>query len=412
MFRSETRIQTIVLQPTPFCNISCKYCYLPTRNDKSVMSLETVIATFERVFASAYVGLQMTVIWHAGEPLVLPVSYYESAFQAIERLRPAEVEIRHSIQTNGTLVTKEWADFIRQWNIGVGVSIDGPRHMHDANRVTRAGKGTFDRAIRGARLLKEEGIPFHVISVLSKEALERPEELYAFYLEEGIEDVCFNVEESEGDHVSELMTLSRDSMRDKFRAFLHRFWMISRSNPGIHFIREIDGLISRIFRPEEAHANNEQVEPLAMLNVDCRGNVSTFSPELLGYKNDRYNDFIVGNVYQHTLEQMLESEAMNAMVADINAGVEACRKECDYFSICGGGAPVNKLSENGSFASTQTSFCNLIQITPANLILTAFDQMEASLLRSPLGDQLAELVVFPVTPRFEPQPPHAVAVSA
>jgi len=117
-------------------------------------------------------------------------------------------------------------------------------------------------------------------------------------------------------------------------------------------------------------------------------------------------------VYQHTLEQMLESEAMNAMVADINAGVEACRKECDYFSICGGGAPVNKLSENGSFASTQTSFCNLIQITPANLILTAFDQMEASLLRSPLGDQLAELVVFPVTPRFEPQPPHAVAVSA
>jgi uncharacterized protein len=124
--------------------------------------------------------------------------------------------------------------------------------------------------------------------------------------------------------------------------------------------------------------SNEQVEPLAMLNVDCRGNVSTFSPELLGYKDERYNDFIVGNVHQHTLEQMLESPAMNAMVADINAGVEACRKECGYFSICGGGAPVNKLSENGTFASSQTSFCNLIQITPANLILTAFEQMEAS----------------------------------
>jgi uncharacterized protein len=412
MARSETRIQTIVLQPTPFCNIRCKYCYLPTRDDKSVMSLETVIATFERVFASAYAGQQMTVIWHAGEPLVLPVSYYESAFQAIERLRPAAVEIRHSIQTNGTLVTKEWADFIRRWNIGVGVSIDGPREMHDANRVTRAGKGTFDRAIRGARLLKEEGIPFHVISVLSKEGLERPEELYAFYLEEGIEDVCFNVEESEGDHVSELMTLSRESMRDKFQAFLHRFWTISRSNPGIHFIREIDGLISRIFRPEETDAKNEQVEPLAMLNVDCRGNVSTFSPELLGYKNERYNDFIVGNVHQHTLEQMLESQAMNAMVADINAGVEACRKECDYFSICGGGAPVNKLSENATFASTQTSFCNLVQITPTNLILTAFEQMEASLLKSPFGDQPAEAIGFPTRPTLASQPAHAIAACA
>ncbi|HEY4009335.1 MAG TPA: cyclophane-forming radical SAM/SPASM peptide maturase GrrM/OscB [Acidobacteriaceae bacterium] len=383
MPRAETRIHTIVLQPTPFCNIQCKYCYLPTRNDKSVMSLETVVATLEKVFASPYAGPQITVIWHAGEPLVLPVSYYQAAFEAIERMRPASIQIRHSIQTNGTLVTNEWADLIRRWNVGVGVSIDGPQQMHDANRVTRAGKGTFDRAIRGARLLKKEGIPFHVISVLSKEALDRPEELHAFYLEEGIEDVCFNVEESEGDHVSELMTLSRETMRLKFQDFLHRFWRISRSNPGISFIREIDGLISRIFRPEDAEMSNEQVEPLAMLNVDCRGNVSTFSPELLGYKNDRYNDFLVGNVHYDTLEQMLESPAMTAMVADINAGVEACRKECGYFSICGGGAPVNKLSENGSFASTQTSFCSLVQITPADLILTAFDHMETSLMTGP-----------------------------
>jgi uncharacterized protein len=396
---SEARIQTIVLQPTPFCNIRCKYCYLPTRDDKSVMSLETVTATFEKVFASSYAGSQITVIWHAGEPLVLPVSYYESAFQVIERLRPPSVQIRHSIQTNGTLVTKAWADLIRRWNIGVGVSIDGPQHMHDANRVTRAGKGTFDRAIGGARLLKEEGIPFHVISVLSKEALEQPEDLHTFYLEEGIEDVCFNVEESEGDHVSELMTLSRESMREKFQNFLHRFWTISRSNPGISFIREIDGLISRIFRPEGTDMSNEQVQPLAMLNVDCRGNVSTFSPELLGYKDERYNDFIVGNVHQHTLEQMLESPAMNAMVADINAGVEACRKECGYFSICGGGAPVNKLSENGTFASAQTSFCNLVQITPANLILTAFEQMEASLTGSRHHNDLAhQLISFGANP--------------
>ncbi|HEY1577608.1 MAG TPA: cyclophane-forming radical SAM/SPASM peptide maturase GrrM/OscB [Terracidiphilus sp.] len=381
MFRSEMRIQTIVLQPTPFCNIRCKYCYLPTRDDKSVMSLDTIRATFEKVFASPYASTHITVIWHAGEPLVLPVSYYESAFQAIEQLRPSAVEIRHSFQTNGTLVSKEWADLFRRWDVRVGVSIDGPRHMHDSNRVTRGGKGTFDLAIRGARLLKEEGIPFHVISVLSKEGLERPEELHAFYLDQGIEDVCFNVEESEGSHVSELMTLSRDSMRAKFLNFLHRFWTLSRQRPGINFIREIDGLIPRIFRPEEAQIGNDQVEPFAMLNVDCHGNVSSFSPELLGYKNDRYNDFIVGNVHQHTLEQMRESPAMLAMLSDIDAGVEACRKECNYFSICGGGAPVNKLSENGTFASTQTSFCNLIQITPANLILGAFDQMELSLAK-------------------------------
>jgi uncharacterized protein len=114
MHPSETRIQTIVLQPTPFCNIYCKYCYLPTRNDTSRMDLNTIIATFEKVFDSPYAGDQITVIWHAGEPLVLPATYYESAFQAIERLRPSSVQIRHSFQTNGTLVTKEWCDFIRR----------------------------------------------------------------------------------------------------------------------------------------------------------------------------------------------------------------------------------------------------------------------------------------------------------
>jgi uncharacterized protein len=198
-----------------------------------------------------------------------------------------------------------------------------------------------------------------------------------------MEDICFNVEESEGTHVSELMTLSQDSMQAKFHAFLQRFWTISRATPGIRFIREIDGLLPRIFRPDEPSRGNEQVSPLAMLNIDCNGNVSSFSPELLGYKNDRYNNFIVGNVHQHTLQQMLESTAMKAMATDIEAGVDACRKECGYFSLCGGGAPVNKLSENGSFNSTKTSFCNLIQITPTNMILNALEQMEQVLAKAP-----------------------------
>jgi uncharacterized protein len=110
--------------------------------------------------------------------------------------------------------------------------------------------------------------------------------------------------------------------------------------------------------------------------------VSSFSPELLGHKNERYNNFIVGNVHQHTLQQMLESTAMKAMAKDIQAGVDACRSECGYFSLCGGGAPVNKLSENGSFNSTKTSFCNLIQITPTNLILNALSQMEEALAKA------------------------------
>ena len=74
---------------------------------------------------------------------------------------------------------------------------------------------------------------------------------------------------------------------------------------------------------------------------------------------------------------MFQSPAMRAMTRDIAAGVEICRKECDYFSVCGGGAPINKLTENGSFATGRTMFCNLIQIVPTDLILNAMDRVEA-----------------------------------
>jgi uncharacterized protein len=370
-------IQTVVLQPTPFCNINCRYCYLPQRDATTVMPLETVIALFEKIFASGWSSPCLTIIWHAGEPLVLPISYYQAAFEAIEARRPPSIQLRHCVQTNGMLLTQDWCDFIKKWHIGVGVSIDGPRHLHDANRVTRAGKGTFDRTLDGIRLLRRENVPFHVITVLSEKSMHAPKEMLDFYISEGIDDVCFNVEESEGIHISGLLSSSNPA--DSFRHFLDRFWTLSRQSSQIQFIREVDGMITRIFRPECASPDNAQVEPFGMVNVDCHGNVSSFSPELLGYKNAKYNDFIVGNILSDSLEDMLRSASMLAMKQDIAAGVEACRKECDYFSVCGGGSPVNKLTENGSFESSRTVFCSLVQIVPTDLILNALDRLEGDI---------------------------------
>jgi uncharacterized protein len=374
---SVPRIESVVVQPTPFCNINCSYCYLPQRNDKAVMEQGTVATLFEKIFASGWANSELTVIWHAGEPLVLPVTFYQAAFEMIESMRPPSIEVRHAIQTNGMLITPAWCELFRKWRVGVGVSIDGPRRLHDAHRVTRSGRGTFDRTVAGIRLLRRENVPFHVISVLSGESMEAPDEMLEFYLSEGIEDICFNVEESEGDHVSAL--LRAGDPQSRFRAFLDRFWTQSRQRPGIRFIREIDDMLPRIFRPEGTRMGNSQVEPFGMLNVDCHGNVSSFSPELLGYKSADYNDFIVGNINRDSLEQMRQSAPMTAMTRDIAAGVAACREECEYFSVCGGGSPVNKLSENGSFRSSRTSFCSLVQMVPTDLILEAMDRLERSM---------------------------------
>jgi uncharacterized protein len=374
MLESVPLLETVVVQPTPFCNINCRYCYLPDRNDKTLMAQSTVAALFEKVFSSGWLGEGLTVIWHAGEPLVLSLSFYETAFAIIETLRPRDLKLQHSIQTNGMLITEAWCDFFKAQNINVGVSIDGPQRMHDAKRVTRSGRGTFEKTLAGIRMLRQHQVPFHVISVLSEQAIDAPREMLDFYIDEGIEDVCFNVEESEGAHVSGLFAAG--DAQGRFKRFLETFWGLSRQSRQIRFIREIDGMLPRVFRPNESPMRNSQVEPFGMMNVDCHGNVSSFSPELLGLKNGEYADFIVGNIHTESLESMRRGQTMKAMARDIALGVDACRDNCEYFTVCGGGAPVNKLAETGSFTGTRTSFCSLTQMVPIDLILDAFDRLK------------------------------------
>ena len=163
-------------------------------------------------------------------------------------------------------------------------------------------------------------MPFHVISVLSRDSLAMPDELLDFYLSEGIDQVCFNVEESEGDHVSDLFARAL-SCAQRYAAFLRRFWHQARASGRVKFVREIDLALPRVFRPDGMPPRNIQTEPLAMLNVDSHGNVSSFSPELLGLKNKDYGDFLLGNINHQSLAEIHQTCLDSALYRDIQAGV-------------------------------------------------------------------------------------------
>jgi uncharacterized protein len=105
-------IELLVIQPTPFCNIDCRYCYLPERNSKAVVAPSTLLNLFSQVFASGWLQDCLSVVWHAGEPMVLPIAFYRDAFRMIDRAKPSELAITHSFQTNGTLIDDEWCNFL------------------------------------------------------------------------------------------------------------------------------------------------------------------------------------------------------------------------------------------------------------------------------------------------------------
>jgi len=369
------RIELLVVQPTPFCNIDCTYCYLPSRNSRAVVANETLANLFSQVFASGWASGELSVVWHAGEPMVLPIDFYRDAFRMIDRLKPADLPVTHSFQTNGTLIDDAWCRFFAEERVNIGVSIDGPRHLHDRNRVTRSGRGTFDKTIAGIRLLRRNGIPFHVITVLTTASMEAATEMFGFYVAEGIEEVCFNVEESEGSYVSQ--SFAEADVEAAYYRFLSSFWRLSANAPGkLTFIREVDDTIRNVIRPEGVPFGNQLVEPFAIVSMDWAGNIATFSPELLGLTSMDYDDFILGNINRDALTDLPHRPNLARMLRDIRAGVEMCRKSCEYFSVCGGGEPANKLAENGTFVSTETTYCRLIKMRATDLVLSALERVQ------------------------------------
>jgi len=371
------KIELLVIQPTPFCNIDCRYCYLPNRNSKAVVAPETLANLFTQVFASGWLEDCLSVVWHAGEPMVLPIDFYRDAFRLIDRAKPGELAVTHSFQTNGTLIDDAWCEFFAEAHVNLGVSIDGPKLFHDRNRRTRSGHGTFDKTIAGIRCLRRHNVPFHVISVLSAASMAAPREMFDFYVEEEIERVCFNVEESEGDHVSQ--SFADSDLDAAYYRFLGEFWRLSSAMPGkIKFIREIEHALQQVVRPKYAPFSNQLVEPFAITSMDWAGNISTFSPELLGLKNARYGDFLLGNINHDALVEMPHRGNLARMLKDIQAGVAMCRERCEYFSVCGGGEPVNKLAENGSFVSTETTYCRVTKMRATDLVLDALERVQQS----------------------------------
>jgi Radical SAM superfamily len=143
-------IQLLILQPTPFCNINCSYCYLPGRDATGRMSHDVVARIADEVLTSEVFGPDSLILFHAGEPCVVPISWYERTYEILQsRVRHP---LRFQFQTNGTLIDEDWARFFARTGTGITLSIDGPAGLHDSHRVDRQATALLEsaRAIVGS----------------------------------------------------------------------------------------------------------------------------------------------------------------------------------------------------------------------------------------------------------------------
>jgi uncharacterized protein len=361
-------LDLLVVQPTALCNLDCTYCYVPDRLDPRRLAFAHLEQLLLAVRASRLASTQreLKILWHAGEPLAAGLDYFKEAFRLTERLVGDRWRIRHAIQTNGVLITRAWCRLFLTHTVSLGISVDGPAHVHDITRKTRAGRGSFAQVMRGVDLLSEHGIPLHALCVLGAHNIDHPADLFDFFLDRGFRQVAFNIEEIEGPHRRSSLVDATGRFgpaRARYRAFMETFLELNRQRGRPLAIREFAKVAGLLLKRREDPASVPAVAEQrvgAILTMARDGTVYSWSPELAsGVPGDSHR-FALGHIGDvESVDELLDTPRARAIQEEVDRGVSRCRQECGYFGVCGGGSPGNKFYEGGTFATTETLKCAL-----------------------------------------------------
>ena len=179
----------ILGKPTgAICNLGCSYCFFLDKEalyegDRFRMSDE-LAETYIRSLVEAHRVPQVTVAWQGGEPTLMGLGFYRKTIELEERYRQPGMSFLNTLQTNGTLLTDEWCEFFAEHGFLIGISIDGPQPLHDAYRVNKRGEGTFDKVMRGLRLLQKHSVELNVLTTVNRLNGDHPLDVYRFLRDE------------------------------------------------------------------------------------------------------------------------------------------------------------------------------------------------------------------------------------
>jgi uncharacterized protein len=180
----------------PRCNLDCAYCYYLEKEDlyPEERGFRMTDAVLERLIADTMASQRTPEIlfaWQGGEPTLLGLDFFRRVVALQERLCPPGRTVTNALQTNGTLIDADWAEFLCRHRFLVGVSIDGPRELHDRYRTDRRQRPTFEKVMQGIELLKEHGVDFNALVVVHRHNVRHPGQVYRFLKEIGVEFMQF-----------------------------------------------------------------------------------------------------------------------------------------------------------------------------------------------------------------------------
>lgn len=332
------------------CNLRCRYCYylekdhLYGSNDAHFMS-ERLLEKFIADYMQAQTTPEVLFTWHGGEALLRPIAFYERALQ-LQRRYARGRQVVNSIQTNGTLLTPEWCEFLRENGFLVGISIDGPRNVHDAYRRTSADGPSFDRVMQGLQLLKDHHVEWNALAVVNNLNVEKPREFYRFFKDIGCQYLQFApiveriVSRDDGLTLAPGMQeggrLTSHSITPsqwgRFLCELFDEWVVA--DVGSIFVQIFDATL----------ANWVGVTPgICSLSAHC-GHAAVMEHNGDVYSCDHFvfPEYRLGNLNEKTITEMVYSPQQQRFAQMKTAMLPRQCRECPFLFACHGECPKNR----------------------------------------------------------------------
>jgi uncharacterized protein len=330
----------IFIKPAgPSCNLSCTYCYyLQNKNlypgTDNLLMTDEVLKKYIVQHIQASEGDIINFSWHGGEPLLAGIDFYRKAIRLQNSLKPSHSIILNGIQTNGTLLNKEWCRFFDSEGFNVGMSIDGPGEMHNRHRRSRSSETTLPKVINGFNLLKKHGVIPEILCVVNADNVKYPLVIYNYFKDLGAKYISFLplVEPDPGSSTA----ASRNSVpAEEFGLFLSAVfdeWVG----------KDIGEIKIQIFE-EAARTAFGQEHTLCLFKKIC-GRVP-----VVEYTGDFYccdhfvdSEHLLGNINDHSLTFFLNSEKQKAFGEIKSCTLPGFCTRCEVRSMCNGECPKNR----------------------------------------------------------------------
>lgn len=350
------------------CNLNCTYCYYieksalaPHGGAGEEMSDELLELYIRQYIEMQPAGVPVQFTWHGGEPLLRPRTFYEKALTLQQRYASGH-SIENCIQTNGTLLTPDWADFLRDSHFLVGISLDGPQPLHDNFRCTRSGRPTWAQVMQGIRLLNEHRVEWNAMAVVTRETAQRARAFYSFFRDIGCRYLQFTpvverlLDHADGRHLA--------SPRDGFESMLAP-WSVRPAEWGDFLCtvfdmwssRDVGEIFVQIF--ESTLAGWAGVMPgLCALAPTC-GHAAVIEACGDVYSCDHFvfPEFRLGNIREVPLRDMLRSERQVQFGLEKVRGLTSTCRSCRWLHLCHGECPRNRFARSASGEEHHNYLC-------------------------------------------------------